>query len=167
MERLSAALELRPMTEADLEAVAAIESRTYSTPWSQQVFTAELAAEGRTYRTAVLDGELIGYAGMMTVADEAHVTTLVVEGERRGARIGTRLLLDLVDQALAGGARSLTLEVRASNQAAQSLYHRFGMAPVGVRKRYYVDEDALIMWAHDIDGEAYRRRLEEIRRELR
>ncbi|MDH3518576.1 MAG: ribosomal-protein-alanine N-acetyltransferase, partial [Acidimicrobiia bacterium] len=70
------------------------------------------------------------------------------------------------EAALAGGARSLTLEVRSSNKAAQALYRRFGMAPVGVRKQYYRDEDALIMWAHEIDGDDYTARLDGIRSSL-
>ena len=58
-------------------------------------------------------------------------------------------------------AERITLEVRASNRGAQSLYSRFGFAPAGVRKGYYADtgEDAIVMWAHDIDDEAYAQRL--------
>jgi ribosomal-protein-alanine N-acetyltransferase len=63
---------------------------------------------------------------------------------------------------VAAGATSLTLEVRVSNQRAQAIYRRFGMAPVGVRKRYYQDEDALIMWVHDLEGEDFAHRLDEI-----
>jgi ribosomal-protein-alanine N-acetyltransferase len=75
-------------------------------------------------------------------------------------------MLRLVSAALEAGARSLTLEVRVSNAAAQALYRRFGMAPVGVRKAYYVDEDALIMWAHEIDSDEYAQRLDAIAAEL-
>jgi ribosomal-protein-alanine N-acetyltransferase len=76
-------------------------------------------------------------------------------------------MLRICHEALAAGANSLTLEVRFSNRNAQALYQRFGMAPVGVRKRYYKDEDALVMWAHDIDSDPYRERLEEIAGALR
>ena len=68
----------------------------------------------------------------------------------------------LAYQARLHGAKNLTLEVRVSNRNAQALYQRFGMAPVGVRKRYYKDEDALVMWVHDIDSPEYRERLDEI-----
>jgi ribosomal-protein-alanine N-acetyltransferase len=61
------------------------------------------------------------------------------------------------------GARHLTLEVRSGNEAARALYTRLGMAPVGVRKGYYADDDALILWVHDIDGEAYAQRLAGLR----
>ena len=70
-------------------------------------------------------------------------------------RIGTRLLLALARRGdRARAARALTLEVRVSNDGAQALYRRFGFAPAGVRKGYYVEtnEDALVMWAHDVDA---------------
>ena len=72
-------------------------------------------------------------------------------------------MLYLIDAALAGGAKHLTLEVRTSNRSAQELYRSFGLAPVGVRKSYYGDEDALIMWVHEIDQPEFGARLEEIR----
>lgn len=157
---------LRPMVPADIPAVAAIEAETYPQPWSAGVFADELAAPHRTYLVAEAADRTVGYGGLMLVGDEAHVTTVVVAPDVRGGRIGTRLMLGLVDAGLAAGARSLTLEVRESNAAAQRLYRRFGLAPVGVRKKYYIDEDALIMWAHDVDSPEYRRRLDDIRREV-
>lgn len=157
-------ITLAPLTADDIDAAVELESRTYSTPWSEQVFRDEIMAPDRTYLKAEdAEGRLVGYAGLMTVGDEAHITTVVVDRSRRAERLGTRLMLELVDDARQGGAGSLTLEVRASNAAAQALYRRFGMAPVGLRKRYYVDEDALIMWVHDIDSPEYGARLDEIR----
>lgn len=154
------------MTRDDIEVAAAIERGVYRQPWSAQVFEDELAQENRTYLVAELDGAVVGYGGLMAVGDEAHVTTVVVDPDERGGRIGTRLMLGLVDAARQTGARSMTLEVRVSNEAAQRLYRRFGMAPVGVRKHYYLDEDALIMWVHDIDSNEYADRVESIRRGL-
>ena len=157
---------IRPLTLSDLPAILRIEQATYPTPWTEGIFRDELAAEGRIYLAAEEDGELVGYAGLMLVLPEAHVTSVTVDPQRRGSRIGTRLMLRISQEALAAGANSLTLEVRVSNRNAQALYQRFGMAPVGVRKRYYKDEDALVMWVHDIDSAGYRDRLEEIGRSL-
>lgn len=158
---------LEPLTLDDLGSVIDLEARTYPTPWSEQVFRDEVGAPDRTYLKAVDDtGRLLGYGGLMVMAPEAHVTTVVVDHRWRGAGIGKRLMLELVSEARRRGATSLTLEVRASNAAAQALYRRFGLAPVGVRKKYYVDEDALIMWVHDIDSDDYDRRLGEIRTEI-
>lgn len=162
-----ATILLAPLTVDDVADAVELEARTYATPWSERVFRDELEAPGRTYLKAVdPGGRLVGYAGLMRVGEEAHITTVVVGPAHRGAGIGTRLMLELVTTAVNAGAGSLTLEVRVSNAAAQALYSRFGMAPVGVRKRYYVDEDALIMWVHDIDSPGYAERLESIRQEL-
>lgn len=155
---------IRPMVEADLPSILRIEEATYPTPWTVGIFRDELAAPGRVYLVAEESGEVVGYAGLMVILPEAHVTSATVDPQRRGSRIGTRLMLRICQEALGAGATSLTLEVRVSNRNAQSLYRRFGMAPVGVRKRYYKDEDALVMWVHDIDSPEYRERLDEIAR---
>jgi ribosomal-protein-alanine N-acetyltransferase len=119
---------------------------------------------GRLYLVARVGSTVVGYGGIMIVVGEGHVSTLAVDPSWQRHRIGTRLLLALARGAVAGGATALTLEVRLSNGPAQSLYRAFGFAPAGVRKNYYSEsnEDALIMWAHDVDGEPYRRRLDEI-----
>lgn len=155
-------IEIIPLTVDRLGEVVEMECQVYPTPWSEQTFLDELAAPNRTYLVALGDGRVVGYAGMMMVGDEAHITTVVTLPERRRERVATRLMLSLVLQAIEEGARSLTLEVRTSNKSAQALYRRFGMAPVGVRKKYYVSEDALIMWVHDLDTPRYRERLDGI-----
>ena len=157
---------IRPLLDEDLDAVLRIEEATYPTPWTRGIFRDELGAPGRVYLVADANGEVVGYSGLMLVLPEAHVTSVTVDPQRRGSRIGTRLMLRISEEALAAGSKSLTLEVRVSNRNAQALYERFGMAPVGVRKRYYKDEDALVMWVHDIDSPEYRARLHEIARSL-
>jgi ribosomal-protein-alanine N-acetyltransferase len=83
---------------------------------------------------------------------------------RRG--IATELMLDLAWEARRAGMASLTLEVRESNVSAQSLYRRFGFAPVGVRAKYYENrDDAIVMWCTDIQSEAYEARLQTIEAE--
>ncbi|HKZ28956.1 MAG TPA: ribosomal protein S18-alanine N-acetyltransferase [Acidimicrobiia bacterium] len=157
-------IDIRPMLPSDIPAVYRLECATFPQPWSEGIFRDELAQTGRSYFVAVDDsGEVAGYAGLLQVSDEAHVTTIAVSSEARGRKLGTRLMLCLIDAALAGGGKHLTLEVRTSNRSAQDLYRRFGMAPVGVRKSYYGDEDALIMWVHEIDQPQFGARLEEIR----
>jgi len=76
---------------------------------------------------------------------------------------GTRLLLTLARQARKAGSKNLTLEVRVSNRGAQSMYQSFGFGPVGMRSRYYEGvEDAIVMWANDIDTPDYADRLDAI-----
>jgi ribosomal-protein-alanine N-acetyltransferase len=157
---------IRPMHPADIESCLLIEQATYPTPWTAGIFRDELEGLGRAYLVAEAAAGIVGYGGLLLVIPEAHVTTVTVAPDQRGGRVGTRLMLQLADIAVESGATSLTLEVRVSNLAAQALYQRFGMAPVGVRKRYYRDEDALVMWVHDIHGEEYQNRLEEVRKDL-
>ena len=92
---------------------------------------------------------VIGFAGMWFAFDEAHVTTICVDAEYRGSGLGELLFLCMIDEAIARGANWLTLEVRVSNVAAQTLYRKYGFSVHGTRKRYYSDnnEDALIMWS--------------------
>jgi len=152
------AMVIRPLTIDDLEAVVALETANAPNPWSEGVFRNELAAENRIYLAAEEDG-VVGFAGVMVVADEAHVTNLLVEPGWRRRGIGLELMKTLIEAAVEAGARHMTLEVRSQNDAARALYARLGLAPVGVRKSYYGDDDALILWAHDIDGEEYLERM--------
>ena len=75
-------------------------------------------------------------------------------------------MLAMIDSALEAGAEHLTLELRVSNAAARGLYERFGFSPVGIRPRYYVDEDALVMWAVNASDVEYSQMLEHIREEV-
>jgi ribosomal-protein-alanine N-acetyltransferase len=97
----------------------------------------------------------------MMTGDDGHITTIAVDPAWHRHRIATRLLMTLAREAVARGGKNLTLEVRMSNHGAQELYRAFGFQPVGVRKNYYVEtnEDALVMWANDIDTEDYAARL--------
>jgi ribosomal-protein-alanine N-acetyltransferase len=153
---------ISPMRRRHLPAVLRIEKQVYPRPWTMGLYLGELALPmSRLYVVARRRGRVVGYAGFMLTLDECHVTTVAVDPQSQGGKIGTRLMLVLTSQAIARGATSLTLEVRMSNKPAQELYRKFGFAPAGVRKGYYaeVNEDALVMWAHDIDGPAYGERL--------
>ncbi len=154
--------ELRPMTVNDIAAVHAIEAAASSQPWTVGMFHDEVRqSDARSYTVAVFDGHVVGFVGLMLVLNEAHITNIAVDPSQRNARLGTRLLLHTTRGAIARGCQSLTLEVRVSNAAARTMYARFGFAPAGVRKAYYADnnEDALVLWAHDIDTAAYGVRL--------
>jgi len=102
------------------------------------------------------------------MVDEAHITTFAVHPDARRQRIGERLLQRLFEIAHEMNAEWLTLEVRASNLAAQRLYEKYGFRRAGVRRRYYSDnnEDALIMWTERIKEKTVRERLAKLREEL-
>lgn len=159
-------LRVRRMRRRDLPVVLALEEAIYPQPWSPGVFAEELSLVNRHYVVLEDDRHIVGYGGLLLVAEDAHVTTIAIDPDARRRRLGTRLMLSLVDAAGVAGARHLTLEVRVSNEGARRLYQRFGFAPVGVRKDYYRDEDALVMWATDIDTGEYGARIDAIRRSL-
>jgi ribosomal-protein-alanine N-acetyltransferase len=164
------ALRIVPMRRRHLRSVVRIEEECYPRPWSATLFLSELAQRStRRYTAATVGPMLVGYAGLMLVDDEGHITTLSVDPAWHRSGIGTLLLLDLARAAPALGARHLTLEVRAGNSAAQVLYRRFGFAPAGVRRNYYAEtgEDAIVMWVHDVDTEEYANRLGRIEARVR
>jgi ribosomal-protein-alanine N-acetyltransferase len=145
---------IRPFEVDDIPRAVEMERERGRSHWTEGVFRDELAADDRIYLAADEDG-VLGYGGVMIVGEDAHVTNLLVAEGRRGEGIGRRLLVELIRTSVTAGARHLTLEVRVGNVAARSLYASLGMAPVGVRPGYYGDEDALILWAHDIDRPEY------------
>ncbi len=158
---------IRTMTRDDIPAVATLEQQIYDNPWSVRVFYDELAMENRRYLVAEEDGVgIVGYGGLLVVESDAHITTLGVDVAARRQSLGTRLMLELVGGAIGAGVDHITLEVRMSNEGAQRLYQKFGFAPVGLRKHYYRNEDALVMWANDINGIDYQSRLMGVRNEL-
>ena len=162
LERAALDVSIVSMRRRHLRSVLRIESSVYPRPWSLGLFNSELSMKGsRSYRVAKVGPAVVGYAGLMHVAGEAHVTTLAVDPQFHRCQVGSRLLLALARTARSWGCNGMTLEVRMGNAAAQELYRRFGFVPAGVRKGYYAEtgEDALVMWAHDIDAPAYAERL--------
>ena len=155
-------VQLVPMRRRHLRSVLRIEAQVYPRPWSLSLFMSELALRGsRAYYVARVGGTVVGYSGLMLTGEDAHVTTIAVDPAWHRHKIGTRLLLNLARQAQKRDARHLTLEVRMSNEPAQAMYRRFGFRPAGIRKNYYIEtnEDALVMWADDIDTDEYNERL--------
>lgn len=151
-----------PMRRRHLRSVSRIESRVYPHPWSLAVFLSEIVLRTtRAYYCAFVGRSLVGYVGIFLALGDGHVTTLAVDPDWQRRKIATRLLAVAGREAIARGARNLTLEVRVSNHSAQALYRQFGFRPVGVRRGYYAEtkEDALVMWAEDVDQPAYLERL--------
>ena len=144
----SDATVLRPMREADLPAVMAIEQRAYAFPWTQGVFRDCLLANHPSW-VLVEGGHIIGYAVLSVAADEAHVLNLCTSPDVQGRGHGRRLLRALLQLARGRGAHRVFLEVRPSNAPAIALYHDEGFNEIGRRPRYYPArdgrEDALVM----------------------
>jgi [ribosomal protein S18]-alanine N-acetyltransferase len=144
-------LVIRSMLAQDVPAVSAIDRLCFPCPWSEEAFRLEIAGPVGYYQVAELRGDIVGYFGSQIILDEAHITTFGVHPSMRRRRIGERLLLDFLHQAVRSGCRRITLEVRESNSAARGLYEKYGFLPVSRRRRYYTDndEDAIVMWIED------------------
>lgn len=144
------ALRLVPMQPAHLDAVLAIEVRTYSHPWSRGNFIDSLAAGYHARCLLDTDDRVQAYMLAMAGVDELHLLNIAVAPEQQGRGHALRLLRALAAHAVQSSAEWLWLEVRLSNERAQQLYDRFGFELMGRRKAYYPDrnnqrEDALVM----------------------
>ena len=158
-------VDIVTMRRRHLRGVLRIEAQVYPRPWSLGLFLSELALRtSRIYLVARSGSTVVGYAGLMLTGSDGHVTTIAVDPAWHRRGIGSRLLIALSRAGVANGCTALTLEVRMSNEAAKDMYRRFGYAPAGVRKNYYseTNEDALVMWVHDVDLPAYAERLASI-----
>ena len=145
-------LFIRPLQATDIESVAQIDRQSFKTPWSTQSYLNELSNNIAKMFVALDQGVIVGYVGIQVIMDEGHVTTLAVSPQQRGKKIGEHLLVTALENAIAMGAEHMTLEVRRSNIAAQSLYQKYGFVSVARRKGYYADvgEDADILWANNL-----------------
>jgi ribosomal-protein-alanine N-acetyltransferase len=175
---------IRPMQSGDIPMVAALERRIFLDPWPFSAYVQELHfnASARYFVLELVDLKLarrrwpwksprasfiIGYAGMRWEGEVAHISTLAVREDWRGLGLGDLLLLSVLEDALDYGARSVRLEVRASNAIAQSLYRKYGFKIKARLSRYYRNgEDAYLMHIASLD-EGYRQRLARYRDDLR
>lgn len=141
------------MRLSDVKDVMRIESESFPSSWSAAGYEHELTTNAVAHYVVLEVQEtrdrrtLIGYTGHWLVAGEAHVSTIAVAPRWRGRGLGALLLTWIVEHALEHDASVIRLEVRESNETAQSLYQSYGFEAVGRRRRYYRDtgEDAVLM----------------------
>jgi [ribosomal protein S18]-alanine N-acetyltransferase len=154
---------ITPLDHVDLDEILVIERDQFDDPWSLQVLRDELDDPTRRYTKATFDATIVGYLGLMVVdaASEAHVNTIATGLGAEGRGVATALLVDGLRAVADLGIHDVTLEVASRNLRAQRLYVRFGFAPVGVRRGYYPrsSDDAVVMWARDVDSPEYQARL--------
>ncbi len=140
-------VRIKPMSEETVEAVAELEKECFSVSWSRKSIEEELTNDTAHFFVAERFGNVIGYIGTNIVADECYITNVAVTKSERRKGIARRLLGKAEETAKEYSCRFITLEVRASNEAAISLYSGQGYKQCGLRKNYYTapDEDGLIM----------------------
>jgi len=139
------------MEEDDLEQVIHIEKESFRCPWSLSSFQSEMRVNKYSYYIVAkkkADNLVVGYTGTWILFEEAHITTLAVHPDFRQKGIAAILLEHLLSKFRNVGVTYIFLEVRSSNYSAQKLYEKYSFAIAGKRKRYYDDEDAIIMVKH-------------------
>jgi len=139
---------VRRMRLADVEAVVAIESQAFTSPWKASTFHALL--ERPSAELWVMEEDeagVVGYAVVWCILDQGEIANIAIRGDRRGRGLGARLLKEMLAVARKRGVKTMYLEVRVSNAAARTMYERFGFHQVGTRRDYYElpREDALVM----------------------
>ena len=136
------------LAESHLADVVRIERESFAAPWTESMFRQEVEETwlSRSF-VAVLDGRVVGYIIAWFLRGEVHILNLAVAPGHQRRGIGRRMLDHVIDLAEDGMHHLATLEVRASNEPAKLLYVTTGFAPVGIRRRYYRDndEDAIVM----------------------
>jgi ribosomal-protein-alanine acetyltransferase len=146
----AATVRWRPLAEADIEAVVALERTAHAAPWTEGNFRDALAA-GYGVAVGVADDTLVAYGVLLFAPGEAQLLNLTVAPEARRQGIGRALLQRFLADARARGAQQCFLEVRVSNEAAVALYAHEGFVAVARRVGYYPvqgpgpREDALVM----------------------
>ena len=139
-------VSIRPMTEADLDAVLAIEQSCFPRAWTREHFLAELGQSRSISVVAEQSGQVAGYLCLTVLLDEAEILDVAVNPVLQRGGIGASLLAWACDEARRRGATVLRLEVRATSSPAIALYERFGFVRSGLRKAYYENNiDALLM----------------------
>ena len=138
---------LTEMKSCHVAQIAQLEKLCFSDPWSERSIASELDNH-LAYWLVAMDGDTVaGYIGSQTVLDETDMMNVAVHPDYRRRGIAEALVTALVEVLKEKNSHCLTLEVRASNASAISLYMRSGFQQVGLRKNYYRNpkEDALIL----------------------
>jgi [ribosomal protein S18]-alanine N-acetyltransferase len=140
----------RLATEQDLDAVADLEARCFTNPWTRDMLARELTQSdvGQVFVLRGPGNVIVGFCSCWIILDELHVNTVAVDTPYRRQGLGTQLMTAVMQEAARRGAIRATLEVRASNVAARKLYEALDFVVTAIRPQYYTqpEDDALIMW---------------------
>lgn len=137
-------MEIVKMKKTDAAELAALDEACFAVPWSEKSFADEAENALAKYFVAMDDGKIVGYGGIWLVADEGQITNIAVLPTARRCGVASQILDKLLEEA---GNMPVVLEVRKSNDAAISLYEKYGFSKVGERKNFYHSpvENAIIM----------------------
>lgn len=162
---ISSDLKLRSLTTNDLRAILELDQACFGGLWTMEGYQRELDSPNSELLglfSPFSSIKLLGMGCFWAILDEAHITILGVYPQYHHQGLGQALLYALLKTACDRGLERATLEVRASNVAAISLYQKFGFKTAGRRRRYYKDngEDALILWLSELQYPQFQKTLE-------
>ena len=143
-------MEITEMTLTDLEQMKNTLYSDFDNFWSYNVLKQELENENTTYVIAKENSDVVGFAGISICLDEATLNNIVVKKSCRGRGIGGELLESLIDICGDLNAKTLTLEVDASNEPAIHLYEKFGFKNLGIRKKYYNNSSSRLCFIYKL-----------------
>jgi len=156
-------ISIRPMQVEDVAQVQEIDSISFSTPWPKESFFFELNKNPTSIcrvieiqqpgKAAVICGMLV----LWLIIDEAHIGTIAIHPDYRRRGLGSRLMIDVLNELQEKEANLVFLEVRAQNHSAQELYYQLGFKQTGVRRNYYKDtgEDALLLTIENLQQKVF------------
>ncbi len=163
-------IKIRKMNKKDIDQIMKIESVSFGNFfWTPEAFASEIENQvGHYFSAENENGQLIGYCGFWLILEEAHITTIAVHPDHRKSGIGEFLLQKMLETGYEKNVKWFTLEVRASNIAAQNLYYKYNFKSLGLRRKYYQDneEDAVIMWTENIWDSQYREFIAKLKKDL-
>ncbi len=145
----------RVNTDADLDAVAELEARCFSNPWTRDMRAQELAHSevAHVFVLRLPEQPVAAFCSCWIIGDELHINTMAVDGAHRRLGLATHLLRHVLGAAARRGALRATLEVRRSNEPARHLYESLNFRVTAVRPQYYTqpEDDALVLWRENLE----------------
>ena len=138
-------MEITVMTISDLDSISEDLYKDFDDFWNYNLFKSEFKNENAKYIVAKQNNEIVGFAGIWTIVDVAHIANIVVKKDMRNNGIGSLLLQSLINMSQELNMHEITLEVNERNSSAIGLYRKFGFEQVGLRKKYYRTGDSAII----------------------
>ena len=139
-------ITIEKMTKEHLEQIKNILMTEFDEFWNANVLEKELENPLSDYIVAINESEVVGYAGLWQPCDEGHITNIVTKLDKRGNKIASKMLEELIKIAKNKNLKCVTLEVNVHNEIAINLYKKYNFKEIGKRPKYYYNmDDALIM----------------------
>lgn len=139
---------VRPARVSDIDDLMSIETASYTEPFSEEIFLEFLHDKSTICAVAERDGQIIGYALVAVNLQLSQLLSIAVAPEHRSNGVARRLLANVMEHCRTSGAENIRLEVRSANYPARKLYEAMGFSLIGLRNKYYGDDDALVMRAN-------------------